>query len=299
VDLNQMVVFVRVVQAGGFSAAARQLRMPKSTVSRKVSELEQRMGARLIQRTTRKLGLTDAGRIYYDRAAQIVSDVQDAEQAVGRVQATPRGLLRVTAPLGFGALAAVVAEVLARHPEVQVELVCTDRRLDLVEERLDVAIRAGPLADSALIARKIATLKGVLVAAPGYCKKHGVPRTPADLPKHACIAFGVGATPNVWILESAGKRSQVRFTPRLTVNDVEFVRAAALAGAGIAPLSELGSGEDLRRGRLRRVLPDWSTSDVPIHALYPSTRHLSPKVTAFLDLVAERFRNATLNLRLP
>jgi len=289
-DLNQIAVFVRVVQAGSFSAAARQLNMPKSTVSRKVSELEQRIGARLLQRTTRKLGLTDAGRTYYERTSRIVGEIDEAEQAVGRMQAAPRGLLRVTAPLSFGALGPIVAEYLEKYKDVQVDLICTDRRVDLVEERFDLAIRAGPLEDSTLVGRKLGTLKRVLVAAPGYCKAHSTPRTPADLQKHACIAFGAGATPNVWILETDGKQAAVRVTPRLSVNDMELMRDSALAGIGVALIGEFFCADDIRKGRLRHVLPDWHSPDVPLHALYPTTRQLSPKVVTFLDLLAKRLR---------
>ncbi|MDC0744936.1 LysR family transcriptional regulator [Polyangium mundeleinium] len=290
-DLNQILVFVRVVQAGSFSAAARHLGLPKSTVSRKISELEERMGARLLQRTTRKLSLTDAGRIYYERTAAILGEIEEAEQAVGRLQAAPRGLLRVTVPLGFDMLGPIVAEFLERHPDVQIQMVCTDRRVDLVEERFDMAIRAGPLQDSMLVARHLGTAKTALVAAPSYCKRHGIPQTPADLQKHSCVAFGVNATPNVWIFESGGKRTEVRITPRLTVNDQELIREAVLAGVGIAWLPEHLYTDGLRKGHLRRLLPEWGApADVPVHALYPTTRQLSPKVVAFIDLVAKRIR---------
>jgi len=294
-DLNQIAVFVRVVQAGSFSAAARQLGMPKSTVSRKVSELERRIGARLLQRTTRKLGLTDAGRTYYERAARIVGEIDEAEAAVGRLQAAPRGLLRVTAPLGFRALGPVVADYLEKYGDVQVELVCTDRRVDLVEERFDLALRAGPLEDSTLVGRKLGTLKRLLVASPTYCKAHGTPRAPADLQKHTCITFGVGATPNVWSLEAGGKQAVVRVKPRLSVNDMEIMRDSALAGIGIAWLIEFICAEDIRKGRLRHVLPDWHSPEVPLHALYPTTRQLSPKVITFVDLLAKRLRPSDLS----
>jgi DNA-binding transcriptional LysR family regulator len=289
-DLNQTVIFSRVVQAGSFTAAARQLRMPKSTVSRKVSELEARMGARLLQRTTRRLGLTDAGRVYYERAWRIVSELEEAEQAVGQIQAAPRGLLRVTAPLSFGALGSIVAEYLEKHAEVEVEMVCTDRQVDLVEERFDVAIRAGPLADSTLVGRKLGTVQRVLVAAPSYCKRHGIPRAPADLQEHACITFRVGATPNVWVLESGGKEAAVHIKPRLSVNELEVMRAAAIAGLGIAWMPIGACAEDIRKGRLRLLLPNWRSAEVPVHALYPTTRHLSPKVLTFVELLSKRLR---------
>src|SRR4051794_6644985 len=177
-DLNEMLVFTRVVQAGSFTAGAAALGMPKSSVSRKVSELEERLKARLLQRTTRKLSLTDVGRIYYEHCARIVSEVEDAERAVNSLQETPRGLLRVTAPTNFAFLGPIVSDYLKRYPEVRVDLFCTGRTVDLVEERFDVAIRAGALADSSLIARSLGSAKWLLVATPAYLKKRGRPKSP-------------------------------------------------------------------------------------------------------------------------
>jgi DNA-binding transcriptional LysR family regulator len=293
-DLNELLVFTRVVQAGSFTAAARQLDMPKSSVSRKVSELEDRIGARLLQRTTRQLGLTDAGRIYFEHSARIVAQIEEADQAVNRLQATPRGLLRVTAPLSFAMLGPIVAEFLEQYPDVQVELMCTDRAVDLIEEGFDLAIRAGKLEDSTLVARHLGALKRVLVAAPGYCKRHGTPRTPADLAQHACITFGAGATPSVWTLYDDDKPVEVRVTSRLVVNDFDMMGDAARAALGIAYMPEYVCAHDLAAGRLRHVLPRWCSAVAPVQALYPTARHLSPKVVAFLDLVRERF-----SLRLP
>ena len=285
-----MFLFVRVVQAGGFSAAARQLAVPKSTLSRKVAELEERLGVRLLQRTTRKLGLTDAGRTYYDQAARIVADAQVAEQAVGHMQAAPRGLLRVTAPLSFTMLGPIVSEYLRKYRDVQIDLVCSDRTFNLVEDGFDVAIRAGQLADSSLVARSLGAIKRVVVAAPGYCKEHGTPQTPADLEKHACLVFAAGAAPNVWALESDGKRIEVRVTARLTVNELEIIRAAALDGIGIAWMPEFVCAEDIRKRRLRHVLCEWRSAETPLHAVYPTARHLSPKVATFIDLVRARLK---------
>lgn len=289
-ELNEIVVFQRVVQSGSFSAAARQLDMPKSTVSRKISDLEEQIGARLLQRTTRKLGLTDAGRIFYEHAVRIVAEVEEAEQAVGRMQAAPRGLLRVTAPLSFGMLGPVAAAYLCAHKEVQVEIVCTDRLVDLIEERFDVAIRVGRLADSSLVARALGSIKRVLVATPGYCKDHGTPRTPAEISKHSCIVFGVGASPNLWTLEGGGPRTEVRVEPRLVANDFDMVLSAALTGVGIAWVPEFICAEDLRKGKLRRILPEWSSAETPVHAVYPTARGLSPKVTAFIEFLGKRLK---------
>lgn len=293
-DLNELLVFTRVVQAGSFTAAARVLGMPKSSVSRKVSQLEDRIGARLLQRTTRKLGLTDAGRIYYDHSARIVAETEEAEQAVGQVQSAPRGLLRVTAPLSFSVLGPIVAELLGRHPDVQVELSCTDRTVDLVDEGFDAAIRAGALADSTLVARPLGTLRRVLVAAPALQKKQRAPRTPSELAWRPCIVFAAGANPSLWVLVAGKRRVEVRVTARLAVNDFAIILDAARAGLGIAFVPEYVCAHDLAAGRLQRILPRWCSPEVPVQALYPTARHLSPKVAAFLDLLRER-----LDLRVP
>jgi DNA-binding transcriptional LysR family regulator len=288
-DLNELLVFTRVVQAGSFTAAARLLKMPKSSVSRKISDLEERIGARLLQRTTRKLGLTDAGRIYFERAAPIVADIEQADQAVSELQASPRGLLRVTAPLSFALLGPMVASFLEQYPDVRTELVSTDRVVNLVEEGFDVAIRAGHLMDSTLVARRLTTIKQVLVAAPVYLKRHGRLKSPADLEKHSCIAFTAVPTPNVWTLHSGERKVDVRISARLSTNDMDLMIAAARAGIGIAWLPEIACAEDLRRGRLKQVLPDWSSPETPVHAVYPTTRHLAPKVAMFVELLRKEF----------
>lgn len=288
-DLNQLLVFTRVVQAGSFTAAARLLKMPKSTVSRKVSDLEARVGARLLHRTTRKLGLTDAGRMYFQRAAPIVSDIEQVDQAVGELQAAPRGLLRVTAPLSFGLLGPMVSSFLKQYPEVQVELVCTDRVVNLVEDGFDVAIRAGRLVDSTLIARRLGALKSVLVASAGYLKRHPRLKSPAELEKHPCIAFGASPSPTMLTLRFGEKKVDVRVPARLTTNDMDFMLDAARAGIGIALLPEHLLAADLQQGRLKRVLTDWSSSETPVHAVYPSARHLSPKVSALVELLRKKF----------
>jgi len=291
-DLNELLVFTRVVQAGSFTAAARLLKMPKSSVSRKVSDLEERVGARLLHRTTRKLGLTDAGRVYFERAAPIVSDIEHVDQAVAELQATPRGLLRVTAPLSFGLLGPMVASFLEQNPEVQVELVCTDRVVNLVEEGFDVAVRAGHLADSTLVARRLGMLRRVLVVAPTYRKRHPRLKSPTDLEKHPCITFGSIPTPTIWALQSGEKKVEVRISARLSANDMELMRDAALAGIGIALLPEPFCAEDFRKGRLKRELAEWCTPETPVQAVYPTARHLSPKVAAFVDLLRKEFSTA-------
>jgi DNA-binding transcriptional LysR family regulator len=282
-DLNDVLVFTRVVQSGSFTRAARALGMPKSTVSRKVSELEARLGARLLQRTTRRLSLTDVGRLYYQHSERAVSELEAADTAIAQMQGAPRGRLRVSAPLNFDWLRGMVAEFLQRNPDVQVEMVCTDRLVDLVEEGFDVAVRAGRLEDSTLVARHLTSIRRLVVASPAYLKKHGTPDQPSGLTVHPCIVFGGGRDPNRWRLENGAEIIEAQVPARLTVNDFEMVREAALAGLGIAMLQLDRCAEDLQLKRLRRVLPSWVSPEAPVQAVYPSTRHLSPKVKAFVD----------------
>lgn len=288
-DLNEVLVFTRVVQAGSFTAAARLLAMPKSSVSKKVADLEDRIGVRLLQRTTRRLGLTDAGRVYFERCARIVSDLEDADAAVGHLQATPRGLLRVTAPLSFGFLGRIAATFLDAHPEVRVEVACTDRVVDLVDEGFDVAIRAGALADSSLHARRLALLRSVVVASPAYLREHGTPRAPDDLAAYACLAFSGSRTPTLWSLRTGRHVQDVRVAVRMTANDLDLVLDAARAGAGLAMAADFLVADDLAAGRLLRVLPGWASTETPVHAVYPTSRHLSPKVIAFVEALQQRF----------
>jgi len=282
-DLNEMLVFARVVQAGSFTAAGATLGMPKSTVSRKVSDLEERLQSRLLQRTTRKLSLTDVGRTYYDYCARIVGEIEDAESAVSTLQETPRGLLRVTAPINVAFLGPIVSDYLTRYPEVRLDLFCTGRAVDLVEERFDLCIRAGALADSTLIARRLGSAKWLLVATPGYLKRRGRPRSPDDLRKHDCLLFGAGPDSGGLCLEDGDRSVQVALSPRLTVTDIDVVCAVATAGLGIAVLPAFRCVEDLRARRLARVLADWNVPSTPVHVVYPSTRHISPKVKSFID----------------
>ncbi len=281
-DLNEIVVFARVVRTGSFVGAARELAMPKSTVSRKVSELEERLGARLLHRTTRKLSLTDVGRVYYQHAERVVAEMEEAEQAVTLLQEAPRGLLRVSAPLNFGYLGPLMTSFLEQHTEVQLELVCTDRVVSLVEEGFDLALRVGALADSTLVARSLGTIKSVLVASPGLLERLGHPELPGDLADYPCVVFGGGAR-TTWTLAKDEVVDVVKVGARLVVNDFEFLEDAARSGLGVAMIPYFRCIDDIRSGELVRVLPDWCSGETPLHAVYPSTRHLSPKVVAFLD----------------
>jgi DNA-binding transcriptional LysR family regulator len=287
-DLNEIAVFTRVVQAGSFTAAAKALGMPKSTVSRKVADLEERLAARLLQRTTRKLSLTDAGRLYFDHGVRIVHELEAAETAVGSLQSRPRGLLRVTAGPNAPWLGDIVADYMKRNPEVQIELLITGRTVDLVEERFDVGIRAGALADSSLVARKLGNATWFLVATPAYLKKRGRPRTHDDLRQHDCLLFGAGS-PSVTVrLDRGDESAHVPIAARLLVSDFDVLGAAALTGLGIGLLPAFQCVEALRAHRLDRVLHDWAAPSTPMHIVYPTARHLSATVKSFVEYVQQR-----------
>jgi DNA-binding transcriptional LysR family regulator len=259
-------------------------------VSRKVTELEARLGARLLQRTTRSLSLTDAGRAFYQHASRVVGELEAGAAAVQELEEAPRGRLRVTAPLNFDLFGPLLASFAKRYPGVEVEVVCSDRMVDLVEEQFDVAIRASRLKDSALVARPVGLLRSFLVASPDYVAANDQPLKPKDLVKHSCLVFGAGADRGYFRLTRKGKEEVVAVSGRIVANDFELLRVAAKDGLGVAMLPFPRIAGDLEAGRLVRVLPEWSAAVFPIHAVYPSTRHLSPKVRAFVDHVATATR---------
>jgi len=287
-DVNEIAVFARVVQAGSFRAAAKALGMPKSTVSRKVSDLEERLSARLLQRTTRKLSLTDAGRTYFDYSVRIVNEIEAAERAVSSLQDRPRGLLRITAGFNSQWMAGIITDFMKRNPEVQIEVLSTNRSVDLIEERFDLAIRAGVLPDSSLVARKLGNAKWFLVATPGYLKKKRRPRVPDDLKEHECLLAGTGTTIVDLRLDRRDESVHVAVSARLLVSDFDLLYAAATAGLGIAVLPAFRCVEDLRAHRLERVLSDWAPPETPVQVVYPTGRHVSAKVKSFVDYLQQR-----------
>ena len=286
-DLNDIVVFARVVHAGSFIAAAKALGMPRSTVSRKIADLEERLDTRLLQRTTRTLSLTDAGRIFYDHCARIATDVENAELAVTSLKETPRGLLRVTTGPNASYLGPIIRDYLTRFPEVRLELVATTRAVDLVEERFDVGIRAGRLPDSSLIAKSLGIATWFLVATPAYLERRGRPRNPVDLATHDLVHF-LGGDRVTLHLQRDDEHAAVEVTPRLVVSELDMLRPAVIGGVGIAQLPAYQCVEDLRARRLERVLRDWQAPATPIHLVYPSTRHVSPTLKSFIDHVVEQ-----------
>jgi DNA-binding transcriptional LysR family regulator len=281
-DLNEAAVFTKVVQIGSFSGAANALGMPKSTVSRKIAELEERLGARLLQRTTRRLSLTDAGNAFHRHALRAVQELERAAAAVHDLQDTPRGLLRVTAPLNVPYLGPVLSSFLVDNPAIQIEMLCSDRVMNLVEDGIDVAIRAGELKDSTLVARSLGTMNNYIVASPAFIAAHGQPAVPADLANFDCIVFSAGSDRARWRLLQGNASVSVDVRGRYVVNDFDLVHAAVSAGVGIGLLPSFRCREDIAAGRLERLLGDCCSPETPMHAVYPSTRHLSPKVIAFV-----------------
>ncbi|MCZ8313118.1 MAG: LysR family transcriptional regulator [Magnetospirillum sp.] len=285
--------FVAVVNTGSFAAAAAKLGLSRAMTTKHIQTLEETLGARLLNRTTRRLALTEAGRAFHARSERILADLEEAEAAVGDATAIPKGLLRVAAPMSFGVLhlGTAIADFMCACPEMAVELLLNDRTVDLIEEGVDVAVRIGRLADSSLIAKRIAPARIALCAAPEYLVRHGTPATPEDLVKHACLEYTLAARGQEWaFVDAEGRSKTVRVAGPLKANNGEVLMAAALAGRGIAYLPTFMTGAHLAAGRLVRVLaPAWQPEDIAIFAVYPPTRHLSAKVRRFVDFLGDRF----------
>lgn len=294
-DLNDTLVFVKVVELGSFTAAARTLHLPKTTVSRKVHELEERLGAQLLHRTTRKLGLTEAGNIYFTHCQRIARDLDEAESAVGELQGGPRGWLRVTATHAVGNfwIAPLLGEFHARHPEVRVELLLSNDNLDIIAGEIDVAMRVGTLADSNLAARRLSVLHTAVYATPSYVERFGEPLHPDDLVHHRALAQTNhrSASTFAWTLgEGDGKPRDFRIEPVMVSNDPGTLRTVLLDGEGIMLTSDVMVRAYVERGLVQRALAGWCGPDVELHALFPRGEVQSPKVRAFVDFLVESLR---------
>lgn len=286
--LDELAVFVAVLEAGSLAAAARRLGRSAPAVTRILSALEARVGARLIERTTRKLAPTEAGRRLADEARRVLSAY---EAAIAPEEAgVLRGTLRITAPLVFGRrhVTPVVSSFLEAHPELAVELTLHDRNLDLIEEGLDVAVRIGVLADSGLIVRKVGEVRRVLVAAPAYLARFGAPRRPADLAAHRTICSTARGLPPEWRFGGPGKGVLVRLKPRLSINEIDAVLTAVRDGHGLTHALSYQVAEDLAAGRLVRLLKAFEPPPLPVQLVTPSARHMPAKTRAFLDHAAAR-----------
>lgn len=288
-DLNDIVVFTKVVETKSFTGAADALGLPKSTVSRKLAQLEERLGVRLVQRTTRKLALTEIGEAYYERCSRIVADVMSAEQLVTDMQATPRGRLRVTSSVDFATqwLGAIVADFLGQHPEINIELEATNKVVDLIEDGFDVALRFGQMPESTLIARRVCAVYLIACASPAYLAKRGTPRQIEDLDEHDHILFTPASRNQTWVLHHGDASYEFGRPARFASNNFGAVLSATLAGAGIALVSDYMVGDHLKHGSLVRVLPEWATYPTEVHAVYPAREKLPPRLSLFLEHLAQ------------
>jgi DNA-binding transcriptional LysR family regulator len=285
--LDAMALFAAVVDCGSFSGAARQLGLPKSTVSQRVAELEQALSLRLLHRTTRKLSLTEAGQLYVDYCRRIVETGQAADAALSRLSGTPAGRLRLTSPEASGRvlLPQLLARFHQRHPHVTVEVILTDAQLDLVTERIDLALRAGRMTDSSFVSRRLGPVRRLLVAAPDYLQRLGEPQTPAELARHALLVHDGAAQ---WPLRAGTSvHTVVPTAPPHLSNNLGYLQMLALAGEGIAMLPHYLCHDDLAAGRLRIVLEAFPPQDTIYYAIYPSRRHPSAALLALLDFLAE------------
>jgi DNA-binding transcriptional LysR family regulator len=290
--LGDIEAFVRVVEAGTFSAAAERLEMGKSAVSRRIADLEARLGVQLFHRTTRRISLTDIGREYYERSVRLLQDLEEAAQSVSRAHVALRGRLRVALPLTFGLrhLSAAICEFQALHPGVEFDLDFNDRRVDLLEEGFDLAIRIGKLEDSSLIARRLTTIRTVICASPAYLQAHGMPAIPADLAQHTALVYTNVPDADTWTWwDSDGASHRIKLKVGLRSNNGEFIGAAAKAGYGVTMSPTFIVYDAIAAGELIPLFADYSWPRSGCFAVYPPTRHLSQRVRAFVDFLAERF----------
>ncbi|QNP41072.1 LysR family transcriptional regulator [Lysobacter solisilvae (ex Woo and Kim 2020)] len=292
-DLNDTLIFVKVVEHGSFISAARSLRLPKTTVSRKVQELETRLGAQLLHRTTRKLGLTEAGNIYFEHCQRIARELDEAESAVGQLQSGPRGWLRFTAPysLGVEKIAPLLGEFRSRHPEIRVEMLLSNEPLDLIDKEIDVALRVGNLPDSNLVARRLAVFRTQVFASPQYIERHGEPLHPDDLVHHATLAMHKSRRNGngfAWTLDDGERTSDFRIEPVFVANDFGAIKGAVLCGEGLILAADVMMKPLAEHGFVQRVLAGWTGPEYEFNAVFPRGMVQSPKVRAFVDFLVER-----------
>jgi DNA-binding transcriptional LysR family regulator len=292
-DLNDTLIFVKVVEHGSFIAAAKSLRLPKTTVSRKVQELETRLGAQLLQRTTRKLGLTEAGNVYFEHSQRISRDLDEAESAVGQLQGGPRGWLRITAPYSVGVtwIAPLLGEFHARHPEVRVEMLLSNESLDLIAKEIDVALRVGNLPDSSFTARRLSVFRTQIYASPLYLERHGEPLHPDDLQHHRALAMQKSRRNGgsyAWTLSDGKNSSEYLIDPILVANDPVALRGALLCGEGLMMTTDVTVKAFAELGHVRRVLAGWTGPEMDFNAVFTRGQVPSPKVRAFVDFLVER-----------
>ncbi len=293
-SLIAMAAFARVVEAGSFTAAARDLGISTPVLSKRIAALERGLGAQLLHRTTRKLSLTEAGSAFYEHCARVVEEAGKAEESVARLSEAPRGLLRVTAPVAFGSshVAPVVPAFLERYPEVQVDLELNDRIVDLAADGFDLAIRLTGNPQPNLVARRLTTTSRLVCAAPAYWRRHGKPRTPAELARHNCILYGAAPGASEWFFNGPDGEERVRVGGNFRVNGSDALREAALGGLGVIRLTSISVDRELASGRLETALDEYASPDTDIYAMYLPNRYLSKKTRVFIDFLSERYAAA-------
>jgi LysR family transcriptional regulator for bpeEF and oprC len=288
-----MQVFNAVVESGSFSRAARRLRMSNASVSTQIQNLESHLGVKLISRTTRSMSPTDDGIAYYERSRRILADVEETETLLSRARSRPQGPLRVDLPTTFGRLYFIHAlpKFIERYPDIQLTITVTDRRVDIMHEGVDAAVRTGALEDSNLIAKKLYDARFIACASPAFIARHGEPKDPEDLKRFACLGFMSPLTEQVtqWQFNRGTEQHVHSVDGKVNIMNADALVEAAIAGVGIIYLLDISVNRALAAGQLRPLLPDWQTSVIPVSVLYPQTRHLSAKVRAFADFVAEMF----------
>lgn len=284
-DLNEIIIFIKVVEQGSFSAAALSLDMPKSTVSAKVSSLEKRLGTTLLRRTTRKLHITDIGKKYYEECQKALSQIQNAEEIVSEGQTIPQGPLRVTAPveLGGALLPLVITEFNKKYPQVVLELILTDRRVDLIAEGVDIGIRTGNLKDSSLISKRLGNIYFAPFASPKYLKNNPSIKTPKDLEKNVSIVFSSLGTQE-WNLINGREKQTVKPQRQTVANDLNLIKTLTVSGLGISLLPTFLCYNEVKSGKLVRILKNWQTDVRPVHFIYPSQKFVTPKIKAFIEV---------------
>lgn len=296
--LTSMKMFVRVVETGSFSAVARELNSTQPTISKNIAELESWLGAKLLNRSTRSLRLTETGTDYYERCVAILQDVEDAEQMVGDLQTQPRGMVRISTMVAFGRLHILprLGPFFSKYPDIRIDARLNDRVVDLVEEGIDVAFRMGNLADSSLIAKRLCTSPMVTVATPGYLDTYGVPAHPGDLKHHNYILYSGSAQPLEARYVDEGKPFRMRVEGNLLTSASEAIRGGVLAGLGISQMPRWLVGDAIEAGELVTVLEDFQPEPLPIHAVYLPGRHLPSRVRCLIDYLSEEFRHcSTIN----
>ena len=291
--LLAMQVFSKVVEAGSFSGAARRLELPNATVSTLLRNLEAHLGVRLINRTTRRMHLTDDGAAYYERCQRILAEIEETESALARTRTKPQGRLRVDLPTAFGRQHFVHAlpTFLDRYPDIKLMMTMTDRRVDFIEDGIDAAVRGGSLEDSTLIARRIHEARYVACAAPDFIRSHGEPKSPWDLAHYRCLGFysPLNEAVSPWVFSRNGQTVTHAVDGRININSSDALIEAATIGTGIIYLLDVSVSHAIASGALKPLLTDWQTHSVPLSVVYPQTRHLSAKVRVFVDFIASMF----------